>query len=122
MLIPLMRDRDQIDSLYSIFVLDLCFVMPAFLFVGVGLIRKQGWALLMAPGMFVLGSVLMASLTIAELAKPIFGQPFIVAGVLPPLALAVLFAALAGVHLRNLQFKTNPDHATTDPLQSTTRF
>jgi hypothetical protein len=121
MLIPLMRDRDQIDSLYSIFVLDLCFVMPAFLFVGLGLIRQQGWALLLAPGMFVLGSILMASLTIAELAKPMLGQPFIAAGVLPPLALAVLFAALAGVHLHNLQFRASPDHASTE-LQSTIRF
>lgn len=31
MLLPLMRTGKQIDSLYSIFILDLCFIMPAFL-------------------------------------------------------------------------------------------
>ena len=34
MLIPVMVNREQIDSLYSIFILDLVFIMPAFLLVG----------------------------------------------------------------------------------------
>lgn len=102
LLIPLMRDRHQIDTLYSIFVLDLCFVMPAFLIVGVGLVRQRPWALLLAPSMFVLGSVLMASLTLTELVKPRFAQAVSAVGVLPPLTLTVVFAALVVVHLQAL--------------------
>jgi hypothetical protein len=109
MLIPLMRDRNQVDSLYSIFVLDLCFVMPAFLFVGVGLLRHRAWARLAAPAMFVLGSVLMTSLALAELVKPAFGQPVTAAGLLPPLALTALFGVLAGMTMNGLRQAPKPD-------------
>ena len=115
MLILLMRERDQIDSLYSIFVLDLCFVMPAFLFVGVGLVRQRSWALLLAPGMFVLGSALMVSLTIAEFAKPMYGQPFNVAGVLAPgLAGCPLHRSGRRGDSHHLQLRTEPDRAASE--------
>jgi hypothetical protein len=110
-----MRDRNQIDSLFSIFVLDFCFIMPTFLFVGLGLIWQRGWAMLLVPAMFVLGSVLMVSLIIAEFAKPIFGQQFTVPGVLPPLVLAALCAVLAAVHLHRLRLRTEPDRGSSAP-------
>ena len=58
-LIPLMVHRDRIDSLYSIFILDLVFIMPAFLLVAVGLFRARGWAVLLAPVLFVLGRAVL---------------------------------------------------------------
>ncbi|HET9650224.1 MAG TPA: hypothetical protein VFP34_18615 [Microlunatus sp.] len=45
---------------------------------------------LLAPSPFVLAAILMVSLAIAGIAKPTFGQTLIVAGVLPPMSLAVL--------------------------------
>ena len=99
MLIPLMREREQIDSLYSIFILDLVVVMPAFLLVAIGLIRRRGWAVLLAPVMFVLGAVLIFSLVLGELVKPAFDSPVTLAGLLPPTVLSVLFAALGALHL-----------------------
>ena len=99
MLIPLMREREQIDSLYSIFILDLVFIMPAFLLVGIGVLRRRGWAVLLAPVMFVLGAVLIFSLLLGELLKPAFGSPVTLSGLLPPTALTVLFAGLAALHL-----------------------
>ncbi|MEO3934454.1 hypothetical protein WMO79_16790 [Micrococcaceae bacterium Sec7.4] len=41
MLLPLMRNGDQIDSLYFVFILDLCFVMPAFLILAVLTFRSR---------------------------------------------------------------------------------
>ena len=102
MLIPLMLHRDQIDSLYSIFILDLVFIMPAFLLVAVGLFRARSWAVLLAPVLFVLGAVLIFSLALGELVKPAFGSPITAAGVVPPTLLTVLFAALAILHLTGL--------------------
>ena len=102
MLIPLMVNRDQIDSLYSIFILDLVFIMPAFLLVAVGLFRGRGWAVLLAPVLFVLGAVLIFSLALGELVKPAFGSPITAAGVVPPTLLTVLFVALAILHLTRL--------------------
>jgi hypothetical protein len=105
MLIPLMVHRDQIDSLYSVFILDLVFIMPAFLMVAVGLFRTRGWALVLAPVMFVLGAVLIFSLALGELAKPAFDSPITLTGLLPPALLTILFGVLAVVHLTRLRFR-----------------
>jgi hypothetical protein len=114
MLIPIMVTREQIDSLYSIFILDLAFIMPAFLLVAVGQFRDRSWAVVLAPVMFVLGAVLMLSLTLGELVKPAFGSPITVAGVLPPALLAALFVALAVLHLKKLSFRPRA-HPSTEP-------
>ena len=100
MLIPIMVTREQIDSLYSIFILDLVFIMPAFLLVAVGQFRGRSWAVVLAPVMFILGAVLIFSLALGELVKPAFGSPITMAGLLPPTLLTALFVALAVLHLK----------------------
>ena len=105
MLIPIMVTREQIDSLYSIFILDLVFIMPAFLLVAVGQFRGRSWAVLLAPVMFILGAVLIFSLALGELVKPAFGSPITMAGLLPPTLLTALFVALAVLHLKKLSFR-----------------
>jgi hypothetical protein len=109
MLIPIMVTREQIDSLYSIFILDLAFIMPAFLLVAVGQFRDRSWAVVLAPVMFVLGAVLIFSLALGELVKPIFGSPITLAGLLPPTLLTALFVALAVLHLKKLSFRPTAD-------------
>lgn len=111
MLIPLMREREQIDSLYSIFILDLVFIMPAFLLVAIGLLGGRSWAVLLAPVMFVLGTVLILSLALGELLRPAFGSPVTMAGLLPPTLLTVLFSGLATVHLLRLSVRPAADPA-----------
>jgi hypothetical protein len=106
MLIPLMVDHDQIDSLFSIFIIDLVFIMPAFLLVGVGLFFDRSWAIVLAPVMFVLGAVLIFSLALGELVKPAFGAPITMAGLAPPILLTVLFVGLAVLHLKRLSFES----------------
>jgi hypothetical protein len=108
MLIPLMVNHDQIDSLYSIFIIDLVFIMPAFLFVGVGQFRDRSWAIVLAPVMFVLGAVLIFSLALGELVKPAFDAPITMAGLVPPTLLTVLFVGLAVLHLKRLSFGSIP--------------
>jgi hypothetical protein len=112
MLIPLMVNREQIDSLYSIFILDLAFIMPAFLLVAVGLFRGRNWAVVLAPVMFVLGAVLIFSLALGELVKPAFGSAITMAGLLPPTLLTVLFVVLAALHLKKLSFWPSADPLT----------
>jgi len=103
MLLPLMTRRDQIDSLHSIFILDLCFIMPAFLFIAVGSFGNRGWAILLGPAMFVLGGALILSLALGELVKPAFGMPVTAAALTPPAVLTALFVVLAFVHLGALR-------------------
>jgi hypothetical protein len=114
MLIPIMVTREQIDSLYSIFILDLVFIMPAFLLVAVGQFRGRSWAVVLTPVMFILGAVLIFSLALGELVKPAFGSPITMAGLLPPTLLTALFVALAVLHLNKLSFRPSA-HPPTEP-------
>lgn len=103
MLIPLMVDRRQIDSLYSIFVLDLCFIMPAFLFVALGTWAGRGTALVLAPVMYVLGAALILSLALGELAKPLFDLSTSATGLVPAAGLTFVFLGLSILHLTRLR-------------------
>jgi hypothetical protein len=118
MLIPIMVTREQIDSLYSIFILDLVFIMPAFLLVAVGQLRGRSWAVVLTPVMFVLGAVLIFSLTLGELVKPAFGSPITMAGLLPPTLLTALLVALAVLHLNKLSFRPSAPPPTEPGLWS----
>ncbi len=42
-LYPLVLTANRIESLYSIYILDLCFVMPAFIITAALLLARRGW-------------------------------------------------------------------------------
>ena len=103
MLLPLMQTGEQIDSLYSIFILDLCFIMPAFLILSVLTYRSHGTGLLLLPALHVLGFTLIFSLAVGELVKPLFRATLIPAAFWPALALSLLFLVLGILHLITLR-------------------
>lgn len=103
MLIPLMRNRDQIDSLYSIFILDLGFIMPAFLILAVMVFRNRGAGIVFLPALYVLGFTLIFSLALAELVKPVFGTSPDLQPLLAATLLSTLFLVLGALHLRGLK-------------------
>jgi len=73
MLLPLMATGEQIDSLYSILILDLCFIMPGFLILSFLAYRDHRTGLLLLPALHVLGFTLIFSQP-AE-AQPAHRQP-----------------------------------------------
>jgi len=103
-LLPLLKSGDKIENLYSVFILDLVFIMPAFVIVGIMALRKAGLGLLLIPALFVLGFTLIFSLAIAELVKPAFDLNISIGGLLLSLILSILFLVLAALHLRKLEF------------------
>ncbi|MEJ2045764.1 MAG: hypothetical protein P8X89_21105 [Reinekea sp.] len=68
-LIPLMKAHNRIEFLYSIYILDLCFVMPAFIMVAVMSLRGMALGILMAPAIMILGFFVIFPLGLNELAK-----------------------------------------------------
>jgi multisubunit Na+/H+ antiporter MnhF subunit len=103
MLLPLMSSGEKIDSLYSIFILDLCFIMPAFLVLGVMTYRNRSLGLVLLPAMFILGFTLIFSLALGELVAPLFGGEIEIGSLMMSLALSFLFLALGVVHLARLR-------------------
>jgi hypothetical protein len=74
-LIPLMREHTRIEYLYSIYILDLCFVMPAFAITAIMSLRKMPLGILLGPAMMLLGFFVIFPLGLNELAKPSVGLP-----------------------------------------------
>ncbi len=103
MLLPLMATGEQIDSLYSVFILDLCFIMPGFLILSFLAFRNHRTGLLLLPALQVLGFTLIFSLAVGELVKPLFGAVPDAPALLQALALSALFLVLATVHLAKLR-------------------
>jgi len=103
-LLPLLQIGDKIENLYSVYILDLVFIMPAFVIVGIMTLRKAGLGLLLIPALFVLGFTLIFSLAVSELVKPVYDVNISIEGLLPSLILSMLFLVLAALHLRKLEF------------------
>lgn len=72
--IPLMKNHQRIEYLYSIYILDLCFVMPAFFITAIMSLRKMQLGILMMPAMMIMGFFVIFPLGLNELAKPSAGM------------------------------------------------
>ena len=99
MLLPLMRTGEQIDSLYSVFILDLCFIMPAFLILAVLTFRSRWPGLVLMPSLYLLGFTLIFSLALGELFKPLFNVPVSALSLWSSVLLSAFFLVLGGLHL-----------------------
>ncbi|MBN2411787.1 hypothetical protein JXQ31_08845 [candidate division KSB1 bacterium] len=102
-LLPLIRFGQKIEFMYSIYILDLCFIMPAFVMLAVMTARNKGLGLVLTPALFVLGFTLLAPLAVGEFLKPLlFHQPMDTAGMWLFLCLSILFLSLAVICCRKL--------------------
>lgn len=105
-IIPLMQTGRKIEFLYSIYILDLCFIMPAFVIVAVSAFRDKGLGMLLTPALFVMGFTLLFPLALGEFLKPLFfDQPMDTGGMGLFLVLSIVFLALAVMCLRNISIQ-----------------
>lgn len=102
-LIGLMNKGDRIENLFSVYILDLVFIMPAFLIIAIAMQREKVMGYVLAVPMFVLGFVLIFSLGVSELAKPIFDREIAVGALVMSASLSLVFLVAAIVHVRSLK-------------------
>ena len=102
-LFPLIQQGQKIEFFYSIYILDLCFIMPAFLIVGFLLLQRKALGILLAPALFILGFTLIFSLAVSEVLKLYFKSEVELGGIGPSLVLSALFLILAYFHLRKMK-------------------
>jgi hypothetical protein len=100
---PMVSTGRKAEYLYSVYILDLCLVMPAFLIVAVMVLRKQGLGLLLAPGMFILGIFVIFPLGLGEIAKPFFSMAPDYRSMLMSFVLSAAFLVMSIIHLRSLR-------------------
>lgn len=101
-LLPLVQTGEKIEFFYSVYILDLCFIMPAFVILGILTIRNRGTGLLLIPAVFILGFTLIFSLAVSTLVRPLFDLTITPGDLVPSLVLSIVFLVLAAWHLRRL--------------------
>ena len=104
-LIPLMRDHNRIEYLYSIYILDLCFVMPAFVITAIMSLRRMPLGILMAPAIMILGFFVIFPLGLNELAKPSAGMAISYGPMAVSFLFAFLMVAIAALQLKMIHFE-----------------
>jgi hypothetical protein len=102
-LIPLMTSRNQVQYLYSIYILDLCFVMPSFVIVAYLSFKNNSFGLLISPVMYILGIFVIFPLGLGELAKPYFGQQVDTISMIMSFTLSLVFLILGYLQIRSLK-------------------
>ncbi|HZW04626.1 MAG TPA: hypothetical protein VFF68_11910 [Anaerolineaceae bacterium] len=104
MLLPMLQSGQKPEATYSIYILDLSFIMPAFVILAVMALRRQGLGLVLTPAMYVLGVTLLFPVGLGELFKPMYGFPVDPFGVGLYLGIAALFLVALGLYLPRLSF------------------
>lgn len=100
---PLMRTGAKIETTYSIYILDLCFVMPALVIAAVLILRNRGLGLVLAPALFVKGFAMLFSVALGGIIAPYFGRTASMGEVWFYLALASAFLVMTIIHLAALR-------------------
>ena len=91
-LTPYARSGRQPTELWSIYLMDLCFVMPALATAAWWTWRRDPRGRALGTLMTGLGAVMMASLSLAEVCGPLAGLPAEPLAALPTLVLTAAFA------------------------------
>jgi hypothetical protein len=102
-LLPLMHDHQRIEYLYSIYILDLCFIMPAFFITGVMALRGKPFGILMGPAVMILGFFVIFPLGLNELAKSSAGMPVNAGAMLMSFGFAAYMLAVGAYQLARIR-------------------
>jgi len=104
---PLIQAGNKIEFLYSVYILDLCFIMPAFFITGIMALKKMAAGILTLPAMLVLGFALMLSLAIAEMVKPVYNLQTDTGGLALYSSLSAVFLVLGTLYISKMKPKTS---------------
>jgi hypothetical protein len=104
-LVPLIKESNRIEFLYSIYILDLCFIMPAFIITAIMALQKKALGIVLAPVMFIMGFFVIFPLSLGEIAKPFYDQSADFKAMIMSFILSGLFLVLTILHLKKLKVK-----------------
>jgi len=65
-LIPLLQTGDRLEYMFSIYIIDLVFIMPAFVIAAVLAVSKRTIGVIGLPALFILGIGILSPLALAE--------------------------------------------------------
>jgi len=102
-IIPLIAGSHQLDNLYSIYIIDLCIIMPAFLICGYLTYKHNSTGYLLGPSLMLIGFSILLPVAFGELFKPIFLQDPDIFGLLGFGVLSIFFLVISVLQLREIE-------------------
>lgn len=107
-LMPLIRQGYRIEYTFSVYIIDLAFIMPALAICGIMSFRGLPLGTIGVPALFILGAGILSPLALAELIKPRrYGLPTNWGELWLYLILSLVFLVLIGVYF---VFLKQPEH------------
>jgi hypothetical protein len=104
-LFPLMQTGEKIEFLYSIFILDMVFVLPASIISAILIIQRKALGMILAPLFFLKGFTLLFSVGLTGVLMPFYNQTFNPGETAFYLILSVVFLALGILNLWKINFR-----------------
>lgn len=104
-LIPLMQSGDRIDYTFSIFILDMVLVLPAFLVSAFLILKKNALGYIFSTMLFFKAFTLLFSVGLGALIKPVFSQPANTSEGAFYIILSILFLGLAVLNYFKLELQ-----------------
>ena len=105
-LLPLMKTGEKQEFTFSIYILDLVFILPAMLITAVMLIKKKLFAYLIAPALFFKAFTLLFSVALGSFLRPFYNVNFRAEEASFYLILSLLFLGLSMLNFKHLDVKT----------------
>ncbi len=117
-LVPLMASGEKLEFLYSIYILDLSFIMPAFLIIATKLYKKDDLGYLLTPSIFIVGLMVLAPLSFGELLRPlIYGQSMDMAMFGLFLVFSLIYLGLTILNLSKMELDIGTEVSNEDDLR-----
>lgn len=108
-LIPLLKANDRVEYAFSVYIIDLVFVMPTFGLTAIWLLRGRALGIVGIPALFVLGVGILSPLALGELLAPVrFGRPMSLGEFWLYSLLSLIFLIFAAVYLTALKRPKRP--------------
>jgi hypothetical protein len=104
-LLPLMKSGEKQEFTFSIYILDLVFVLPAMLITAVMLFKKKALAYIMAPVLFFKAFTLLFSVALGSFLRPLYNVNFSAEEAFFYLMLSLTFLVLTLLNFQQLKIK-----------------
>jgi hypothetical protein len=101
-----MKTGEKQEFTFSIYILDLVFILPAMLITAVMLIKKKFFAYLIAPALFFKAFTLLFSVAIGSFLRPLYNVNFNAEEAFFYLILSLSFLILSMLSFQQLKIKT----------------
>lgn len=109
-LLPLIQNGEKLEFKFSIFILDMVFVLPTLIMSAVLIIKGKGLGFILAPILFFKAFTLLFSVGLGELLKALYSQTVDLAQSAFYIILSIIFLILGVLNFFKLRFeKTNKE-------------